>query len=165
MNKTAQDIMSKDLITIEMDRSVVDAYQMMQRNRIRHLPVADSTGELVGILSDRDLQRCIRYSREHRSSQLDIELSLDPKIKVADVMSWPAHKVSGDTEIRDVAQRMLNEKMSSLLVICPKTHRRGIITTDDLIKMLISMLDKDPSRLRTAVDSLIEDYIPALGGN
>lgn len=163
MDKTAQDIMSKDLITIGMDESVLDAYRLMQKHKIRHIPVADDSGMLVGILSDRDVQRCVRFNVENRSQAVDIEASLDPKIKTADAMSWPVHKVQGDVPVRDVALRMLNEKMSSMLVECPKTGRRGIITTDDLIRLLVSMLDKDPSRLRLAVNAILEDFTPIYG--
>jgi acetoin utilization protein AcuB len=163
MTKTASEIMSKNLITIDLNTSVLEAFQLMQKNRIRHLPVTDDSGDLVGLLSERDVQRCIRYDRESQSSVLDVELNLDPKIKVAEAMSWPIHQVRGDVAVRDVALRMLNEKMSSMIVTCPETGKRGIVTTDDLLRLLISMLDKDPSRLRMAVNTLIDDFIPAVG--
>lgn len=159
MTRIAEEIMTKDLITIGMNESVLEAYKMMQKMRIRHLPVADESGYLVGLISDRDIQRCVRFDRENRSQLLDVELNLDPNIKVADAMSWPVHKVQGDVPVRDVALRMLNEKISSLLVDCPKTGKRGIITTDDLIRLLISLLDKDPSRIRLAVSTLFSDYV------
>lgn len=160
MRKTAQEIMSKHLITVGIHETVKDAYSVMQKNRIRHLPVTDDAGTLVGILSDRDVQRCIRFEVDNRAAVLDVELSLDPAIKVADAMSWPLHKVAGSVPVKDVALRMLNEKISSILVECPETGRRGILTTDDLLRLLISLLEKDPSRLRLAVDSILEDYTP-----
>lgn len=158
--KTAQEIMSNKLITIGMNEPVLEAYKLMQKNKIRHLPVTDDTGYFVGILSDRDIQRCVRFDRDSHSRQLDIELGLDPYLKVAEAMSWPVHKANADVPVRDIALRMLNEKMSSMLVHCPKTGRHGIVTTDDLLKLLISLLDKEPSRLRMAVDSIVEDYYP-----
>lgn len=160
MQKTAQEIMSKNLITVGINETVQNAYSTMQRNRIRHLPVTDEAGLLVGILSDRDVQRCIRFEKSNRSPLLDVELSLDPTLKVGDAMSWPLHKVAGTVPVKDVALRMLNEKMSSMLVECPQTGRRGIVTTDDMLRLLITLLDKDPSRLRLAVDSIVEDFTP-----
>lgn len=160
--KTAQEIMSIGLITIGMNETVLEAYQTMQKNRIRHLPVVDESGIIIGILSDRDVQRCIRFDQNSKSNLLDIELDLNPKLKVASAMSWPIHKVQGDVPVRDVAVRMLNEKISSMLVECPKTGKRGIVTTDDLLRLLISLLDKDPSRLRMAVDTILEGFAPAV---
>lgn len=163
--KTAQELMSKELITISMNESVLTGYQLMQKHRIRHLPAVDENGAIVGLLSDRDVQRCIRFDRKAGSTpHLDIELNLDPNIKVFEAMTWPAHKVHGDVPVRDVALRMINEKISSMLVECPKTGRRGILTTDDLLRLLVSMLDKDPSGLRLAVTSLIEDLYPSMVG-
>lgn len=162
MTKSAEDIMSRNLITIGMNQSVVEAYQLMQKNRIRHLPVIDESGVYVGILSDRDVQRCIRFERKSRTHLLDVELNLDPEIRVADAMSWPVHKVHGDVPVRDVAIRMLNEKLSSMLVECPKTGQHGIVTTDDMLRLLVSLLDKDPSRLRMAVDAILDDFVHAI---
>jgi signal-transduction protein with cAMP-binding, CBS, and nucleotidyltransferase domain len=164
MHKTAQEIMSKKLITVGMNQYVIEAYHLMQKNKIRHLPVVDDRGQLIGILSDRDIQRCIRYDRKSHSAQLDIELNLDPKIQVAEAMSWPVHKTSGEASVRDVALSMLNGKMSSMMIECQTTGKRGIITTDDLLKLLISLLDKDPGRLRLAVNSLLEEFAPDIYG-
>lgn len=160
MDKTAQDIMSKNLITASMDETVLDAYRSMEKYRIRHLPVVDEAGLIVGLLSERDVQRCIRYDHKNRSRELDVELGLDPEIKVADAMSWPVHKVLGNVSVRDVALRMVDEKISSMIVVCPKTGQQGILTTDDLLRLLVSLLEKDPSRLQLAVDSLLVDLYP-----
>ena len=56
-------LMTPDLITCEINDSVVDALVMMSRGRIRHLPVTDD-GEVVGMLSVRDmLALCIDAMR------------------------------------------------------------------------------------------------------
>ncbi len=157
MEKFAQDIMSTHLITIRMDDSVQNAYGKMSKNRIRHLPVVDETGFIIGILSDRDVQRCVRFDRKASlTNTLDLELNLDPKIRVADAMSWPAHKVDGETPVRDIAIRMLNEKLSSMVVECKRSGRSGIVTTDDLLRLLISLLDKDPGNLRLVISSMLD---------
>lgn len=157
MKKTAQEIMSDNLITIDLNETVLAAYQLMQKKRIRHLPVIDDARMFVGILSDRDIQRCIRFDRHSQSRLLDVELNLDPKIKVAEVMSWPVREVDGETSVREIALSMLNEKLSSMLVTCQYSGKRGIVTTDDMLRLLISLLDKDPTRLRLAVNGILED--------
>jgi CBS-domain-containing membrane protein len=161
MKKTAQEIMSKELITVGMDVTVLEAYRTMQKHRIRHLPVLDESKQIVGLLSDRDVQRCLRVERKNNSAVLDVELSLDPKIRVGEAMSWPVHRVQGDISVRDVALRMLNEKISSMIVSDREAGRTGILTTDDMLRLLINLLEKDPSRLRLAVDSIVDDFYPA----
>ncbi|MCC6138757.1 MAG: CBS domain-containing protein [Bdellovibrionaceae bacterium] len=157
MKKTAEDVMSQDLITVLLTTPVVDAYSIMKKHDIRHLPVVDDVKKIVGMISDRDIQRCVRYDRHSQSRLLDLELNIDAEIKVYEVMSWPVEAIDASTSVRDVALTMLNSKFSSMIVECAQTSRRGIITTDDLLKLLISMLDKDPSRLRMAVGGVVYD--------
>ena len=54
LKRPVSDLMTPDLITCEINDSIVDALVMMSRGRIRHLPVTDR-GEVVGLLSVRDL--------------------------------------------------------------------------------------------------------------
>ena len=51
---TVGDIMSKDVLTCEMDMPVYHAGEMMARRGIRHLPITDK-GKVVGMVSSRDI--------------------------------------------------------------------------------------------------------------
>ncbi len=60
----ARDIMSKPLITINLNSSIKDAIDTMQLNNIRRLPVIDSKKKkMVGIVTDRDIFRAITRSQ------------------------------------------------------------------------------------------------------
>ncbi len=157
--KTVGEISSSKLVTIRLDSTVVEAQTLMSERRFRHLPVVNELGEIVGILSDRDVQRASTVARTPNS--VEFTQTLDPKILVKDFMSWPVHSVTSDITVRDVALRMLNEKISALMVKDVNGILRGIVTTDDLIRYLISLLDKDPSRLRLAVDAVFEEFSSA----
>ena len=50
-----RDVMTRDLICAELGHTTNDARFLMRRHHIRHLPVLDSTGNLAGVLSIRDL--------------------------------------------------------------------------------------------------------------
>ncbi|MBC8406760.1 MAG: CBS domain-containing protein [Planctomycetes bacterium] len=49
------DIMTREVVVAQENQSVLDAHLLMKRHHIRHLPVLDSEGLLVGVLSIRDL--------------------------------------------------------------------------------------------------------------
>jgi len=67
LGQPVSELMTPDLITCEVNDSVVDALVMMSRGRIRHLPVTDG-GEVVGLLSVRDmLALCIDAMRSDDS--------------------------------------------------------------------------------------------------
>lgn len=154
MQDTAHDIMSKKLVTVRMTDSVRTAYEIMQERKIRHLPVVDAMGEIIGILSDRDLQRAMKPKK---SPDFD-EIEFNKTHTTQDYMSWPARSVPEDIEIAALTQLMLNEKMSALLVKAVGSHNRvrGIVTTDDLLKLLLQLLEKDPSRAKASLGSVFQ---------
>jgi acetoin utilization protein AcuB len=156
--KTTGDLASVKLITIPVDATMIDAQKLMTEHRFRHLPVTNRVGEIIGIISDRDIQRALSITKSEHSPELVCEMPKDFKVK--DFMSWPAHKISSECSVRETAMRMLNEKISALIVEDKNENFRGIITTDDLIRYLISLLEKDPGRLKLALDAVFEDFSP-----
>ena len=52
---TANDIMTKEIKSIYLDTTVVEAQKIMTENNIRHLPVVDENKKLINFLSQRDL--------------------------------------------------------------------------------------------------------------
>ncbi len=154
-NQTKQ-IMSRNLITISADAPLQEAYQLMQKRRIRHLPAVDEQKAIIGILSDRDLQRAME-PHQGASPQAALSLEFNSKFKVRDFMSTPVKCIAEDTAVRDVALRMLEEKLSMFLVVDPEMHPHGIVTTDDMLKLLISFLDKDPSRSEQEVGRWVRE--------
>ncbi|ADY01936.1 MAG: CBS domain-containing protein [Vulcanisaeta sp.] len=51
---TVGDVMTKDVIVIEQDASLIKAVHIMAKHGIRHLPIVDEDGKIVGIISIRD---------------------------------------------------------------------------------------------------------------
>lgn len=143
MSKKAQESMSTDLMMIGWQERIETAYRRMTTARIRHLPVHDESGEIVGMISDRDVQRAM-------ISQIDgVEetIEFDPDARVTDYMSWPVKRVEQDTDLCRVAERMIEEKVSSML-ICQGKRPVGIVTAEDLLKVLVELLadSKTPAR-------------------
>ena len=157
MDKIAGEIMSKKLVTVRLDDSVRTAYQIMQDRRIRHLPVSDGRGEIVGILSDRDLQRAMTPKAE-LCRDFDDAVEFSESFLVKDFMTWPVRAVSKDVLIEEVARRMLREKVSAFLVMDHGHIAAGIVTTDDLLKLLIQLLQKEPHRLQMSLGSVLTEF-------
>ncbi len=51
----ANELMTRDPITVESDAMIREARMLMWENDLRHIPVVDD-GALIGMLSDRDLR-------------------------------------------------------------------------------------------------------------
>jgi acetoin utilization protein AcuB len=144
------EIMTKNLTTIRLDAKLGEAWLLMQQKRIRHLPVVDETGGTVGIISDRDLQRAMRPDTP--------AVEFEATAHVSDFMSWPARGVLEGTPVIEVASRMLSEKVSAFLVLGNDRFAHGIVTTDDLLRLLVTLLNKDPTKARLSMGALLDDY-------
>jgi acetoin utilization protein AcuB len=135
------------LITIETDASLKEAYTKMESRKVRHLPVVDPAGRIVGILSDRDVKRAMLPERG--MSLEESQPAFDERDRVSKYMSWPAKGVDEHTAIEDVVRVMLQERISSLLIVSgPKAHPTGIVTTDDLLRYLLVVLEKPEPKAR-----------------
>lgn len=150
-------MMSKRLFTVSLSDSLRKAYQMMQERGIRHLPVCDEAGEIVGMLSDRDLQRAMSPHFE-----------FDPKWQAKDFMSWPVKTATESDSIEAITRRMLSEKISAILVVRQMAEVgdlqvRGIITTDDLLRYLLKLLDKDRAGLAVSLDAYLAEMPLSIG--
>lgn len=158
---SAERQMSTDLVTIASDEKMETAYKRMKKYHLRHLPVVDHEGTIIGMLSDRDVQRSMisqitREKNGHKSHYFTSEtIEFDSNAIVRDYMSWPVFYMSHDSDLQLVEERMLAERISSVLV---EDHGKtvGIITTDDLLKVLIDLLKKPKSSTRLTLGSLIK---------
>ncbi|NVL90676.1 MAG: CBS domain-containing protein [Desulfobacterales bacterium] len=129
--------MTTDVITVDEDTSMMKASIIMKEKKIRSLSVVDKKGELVGIVSDRDL----KDAAPSKATTLDVyELNyLLSSIKIKDLMTTNVVYVRPDETVEFAAILMLENKISALPVINEKGVLIGIITQTDIFKLLINI--------------------------
>lgn len=125
--------MSKNLKTISWQSPMAEAHRLMEDYNIRHLPVVDSSNAIIGVLSDRDVSKAMNPNRPGFAQDT----------VVGDFMSWPVITVDENRPIKDVAEGMITEKISSFLVTSKGREVVGIITTEDLLRYLVEALGKE----------------------
>lgn len=153
----SKDIMTSNVVTINAKESMPTAYTLMHAKNIRHLPVVDDRNTIVGILSDRDVHLAMSVKRVNDVQQA---ISLNTDLLVEDFMSWPVYMVCEDTSLKKVAEEMLAQKVSAFIVQDSGHHLKGIITTDDLLKLF---LVESPVRPETTIKSLTRHFfIPGI---
>lgn len=141
----AKNVMSRGLITLPLTATMQEAHEVMDARRIRHLPLTDDQGSIVGILSDRDVARAMRGAPADYKSHSPAPI-FNPSHHAMHYMSWPVKAVDRETSLKEVVALMLNEKISALLVEDHKVPL-GILTTEDLMKYLLQLLSKDPNAI------------------
>ncbi len=156
-NKSVNENMSTHLITIGWNEKMETAYKRMQTKKVRHLPVTNETGEFIGMLSDRDVQRSMISQIKRPAGRIvaDESIEFDQDSRVRDYMSWPVKSVDQSTDLRLVAERMVLEKVSSLLVY-NAGKPVGIVTAEDLIQVLIELLSDPGTPARWTLDQVME---------
>ena len=133
-----RELMTGSLITTRPDTPVLEARQLMVRERIRHLLVTDEKGELLGIVTDRD----IRLNLPSQATSLSVwELNhLLSRLTVGSVMTASVMTVGPDREARDAAQLMLDHKIGALPVV-GDGRLIGIVTETDLLRAFVRAAD------------------------
>lgn len=117
---TVGDLMSSVPQTARETDTIREAYATMRVSRIRHLPVVDASGGLVGVVSDRDLH--LGWAR-------------GPQTRVCEVMTRNLQWVRPTTCARDAAARMLHDKIGCLPVLDEQRQLVGIITETDFLEV------------------------------
>jgi len=127
--------MSKKLITVPRDAPVSMAFELLLTNDIRHLPVVSQTHELVGIITDRDLNEAVipaDPSGSNRSMYHTVK-----NIKAEKIMTPNPITVGTDTSIQEAAQLMLDRRIDCLPVMDPAGHLAGILTSTDILRAFV----------------------------
>lgn len=145
---TANDLPNESLVkawmnppdfTIKPNASVDEAFGILKREHIRHLLVVDDGGDLVGVVTDRDLRRPDWDGGEIMSVK---ELyKLGDELRVQDVMTDEVQTVKPNTSTAEAARMMAEEKIDCLPVV-REGEVVGILTSTDLLAALV--YEKDP---------------------
>ena len=117
------EIMSKEVTSLEFDRTAKEAAKVMEEGGFGCLLVTQK-GNVVGIVTERDLVRKV------------LAKNGDPnKIKLQDIMSKPVITVSPSMQVGD-ASRLMSEKRIRRLPVMDGGLLVGIITTTDIARYL-----------------------------
>ena len=147
-------IMRKDLVTVPPDTSLVKARDLINEKLIEHLLVVDKDGKLVGIVSDRDLKQAWASPATTLSAH---ELNyLLKQLNVEAIMIKKIMTVTPGTTI-ERAGRIMQENRISALPVMENEKLVGIITTTDVMGVLLDAIGIDGESARFVV--LVEDRV------
>ncbi len=132
--------MSKPVITVEANDPMQKATELLKDHHIRILPVM-ADGKLVGIITDRDLKRA--SASDANSLEIHELVYLLSKIKVKEIMTKEPIAIPPYYTLEETARVLLENKISGAPVVSDKGKVIGIITRDDMLKVLVNMTGVD----------------------
>jgi CBS domain-containing protein len=162
----AHQIMTRDVITVLPDTSILEAANKMLENHVSGLPVVDSSGQLVGIVSESDFLRRAEIGTQHKRARwLQYFLSPghvagdfihDRGRKVEDVMTADPITADEETPLDDLVALMEKNGIKRLPVL-QDGKLVGIVTRANLLRAVASMAREIPDP--TADDEHIRERI------
>lgn len=133
------EIMTDEVATIDETSTIRDAVEMLNTLDIRHLPVTAANGELVGMLSDRDI-RDAGLSMNVAEADLD-ELLAIYKQPVSAIMSGDLVTVDPSSPVSEAINLMQSEKVGAIAVVEEhSTELVGIISYVDILRAAADLL-------------------------
>lgn len=160
--------MTKSVISLTPDRSMMKAAKLMKDKRISCLPIVDEDGKIVGILSDRD----IKDASPSKATTLDMHelYYLLSDIKIGDIMTKKPVTIKATETVEKAAVLMLEGHFGSLPVVDEDNNLLGIITDTDVFNVLIDItgvrkggiqvclqISTEPGSLAPVLDELKEN--------
>ena len=140
--------MKHPVITIGPKTSLDEALSLMNAEHIRRLPVVDSAGNLVGIVTELDL---LKASPSAATSLSVWEIkSLLSSFPIEKIMTREVYTVTEDMPLEDAARIMLDKKIGGLPVVRGQSVV-GIITETDIFKVFLEVLGAHEAGLRLTV--------------
>lgn len=129
-----RDLMTGDVIALRPHDSLARLRDLFYERRIRHMPIVDDDGRLVGLVSQRDL---LRNSLIDQVNVPDaVERAVLERLQVRDLMTSEVAGVRPDLDIREAAQLMLENKFGCLPVVDGQGRLVGILTESDFVRLL-----------------------------
>lgn len=124
--------MKRDLITLPPTASISEALHLLQKHRIRHLPIIDEENHVIGIVSDRDVRDASPsiFDKDSKLQELENEIQ--------SIMSFPVVTVHPLDFVEEIARIFYDEEFASVPVV--SNHKLvGIITEKDMLYTFIQL--------------------------
>jgi len=123
--------MIKEPLTATSDLSLPEARRLLNENHFRHLPVVDGQGQLVGMITDRDLRSAYPSSVLTESERIAVYERVE-KATVADIMSVDCISLTPDSTLDDALLLFDREGVGALPVL-EDGRVVGIFSSRDLL--------------------------------
>ena len=148
VHQMVHEVMAKDVACIAEEDTIGSVTILIQENRIRHAPVLNEEGQMIGIVSDRDVLKHLPFAGRrplHEPKKFRATLfrktpnQKASSLTIGDIMTRRVKHVPPSSTVRDVADLMCKHKISCLPVLDNNKNLRGSVTVTDIMKMLLGI--------------------------
>jgi acetoin utilization protein AcuB len=142
--------MKTPVITIRPDTTLEAAMNLMKAEHIRRLPVVNSDGQLVGIVTERQL---LAASPSEATTLSVYEIKeLMNKVTIDKIMTTKVLTVTADMPLEETARIMADNKIGGMPVV-EGNKVVGMITETDVFKIFLELLGARQKGLRLTIET------------
>jgi CBS domain-containing protein len=135
--RTVADVMTRRLVTVREDDVIADIEEAMQRLRVRHMPVIDDSGMLVGLVSHPDLLHAAASFLSVGEADRNVSIK---QVKVGRIMRREVVTAEPGDSLVQAGELMWDAKIGCLPVIEADGTLVGMITEADFIAIAVELL-------------------------
>lgn len=147
---TVRKAMIRDVVFLGRDAPAVEAAQKISGHKIGCVVVTGAGGEVVGIVTEKDLVRKVLAQGKPASST-----------RVSEIMSHPVITVDSDSDILEAAKTMSEKDVRRLPVVEKSTGKLiGIITDKDILRIQPEVVEILREFLSLRSGAIIGEQIP-----
>lgn len=135
-----RDVMTREVHTLRDDQRAVAAEDLMEAAHIRHVPVVDASGRLVGIVCPKDILKAAVAAVGTNLSAVDRRLRL-AALPASKAMHQPVHVIRSGAHVQEAASLMRRLKVGCLPVV-DDGQLVGVISSYDVLKLFEHLPDR-----------------------
>lgn len=120
---TVQEVMQKGVATCSPETDLSAVVEIMRDRECGFVPVVDSHGIVVGVVTDRDV--CLAEGSKHRPLA---------RVSVRETMSHPVFSCFSDENLKTVLVTMAKRRVRRLPVLNKTGHLEGVLSIDDIVQ-------------------------------
>ena len=125
----AHTLMRRDVQTVEPETDIYEAVRLITKHNITGLPVVNHSGEMVGILSEKDVLTLMIEAKDHPGC-------------VADFMSKQIVSFNEDDSLVDIAECLVKQSFRRVPILS-KGRLVGIISRRDIVRYILKLRHQD----------------------
>jgi len=133
-------LMTPEPVTIHVETTVEEASRLMVTCGLRHLPVVDAAGHLLGMISDRDLRGPLVGARAPGQGPVATD-------EIRSYMARDLVTAQPDEELGAVVRRIVDKRIGAVPVVGAGGELRGIVSYVDVLRKLADEADADAHAL------------------
>ncbi len=131
-----RDIMTKCVVTIPGSTSIINARKIMDKHRLKRLPVVDD-GKLVGMVTSRRLERAVPPDTGRSIWELSYSFGSLYRTRVRQIMETDLVTARPDMTVEEAVALAQSRKVGALLVV-EDSQLLGIVTTNDFFYRIVN---------------------------